>query len=84
MQIFGSNNDPKWSINEDSQHLKEVVILNRTTQQLVKIATKGYPHVVFESFNGKIMSISTGMIRDDLRRNHESKVDLFVETINIP
>ncbi len=83
-RIFGTNNDPKWIINEDSPHAKEVVIFNRTTQQLNKINTKGYPHVVFESYNGKIMSISTGMIRDDLRRNHEGKVDLFIETVDVP
>ena len=80
-QIFGSNNDPKWDITPESQHAKEVVIFNRTTQQTFKIATKGYPHVVFESYNGKIMSISSGIKRENLRRNDDGKVDLFIETV---
>ena len=78
---MGSNNDPGWSINEDSQHTKEAVIFNRATQQLTKLTTKGYPIIVFESYNGKIMSISSGLKRENLRQSFNQKSDLFIETV---
>ena len=82
-KILGSNNDPDWKINDDSQHTKEAVILNRTTQQLTKVTTKGYPLIVFEGYNGKIMSISSGLKRENLRQTYNDKADLFIEIVDV-
>lgn len=82
-QVFGSNNNPEWQISNDSDHKKEVVIFNRITTQVLKVRTKGYPQVVFEGYNGKILSISTGIKREGLGRNIDDRVDVFIEPVDV-
>ena len=82
--IFGSNNDPNWQITPESIHAKEAVIFNRITQQNQTIATVGYPHVIFENYLGQIVSISSGLKKDDIRQNINNKADLFLEIIDLP
>lgn len=81
-KILGCNNDPDWKINDDSQHTKEAVIFNRSTQQFTTVPTNGYPLVVFEGYNGKIMSISSGLKRENLRQSFNNKADLFIEQLD--
>lgn len=79
--IFGSNNNPDWSVSDDGQQKKEAIIFNRKTQQIETIATKGYPHVIFENYKGKIISISSGMKRDRIKNTISDTKDLFIEII---
>jgi hypothetical protein len=79
--IYGSDNDPDWSINDNVQHKKEALILNRTTQQVQTFTTKGYPHIIFENYKGEVISISSGMKKEDLYNKINDKVDLFIEVI---
>lgn len=83
-QIFGSNNDPDWQITSESIHSKEAVIYNRTTGQVTKVSTLGYPHVIFENSDGEIVSISSGLKKDGLHQNINDKADLFLEIIDVP
>ena len=80
--ILGSNNDPEWQINDDSIHSKEALLLNRGTQSLQIIETIGYPHIVFESPNGKLWSLSSGLKKQDIGQNINDKSDLFIEPLN--
>lgn len=81
--IYGSNNDSNWSVNENSQHTKEAIIFNRLTQQTTTITTIGYPHVIFENYNGDVISISSGLKKEDLNQNINNKTDLFIEIIDV-
>ncbi|MCL8007609.1 lipocalin family protein [Gelidibacter japonicus] len=82
--IFGSNNDPDWQITEESIHAKEAVIYNRQTQKSSTVSTIGYPHVIFENAFGDIISISSGLKKDDIGQNINDKGDLFLEVIQWP
>lgn len=83
-KIFGTNNDPNWQITDESLHEKEAIIYTRLTQALEAIETIGYPHVIFENFNGDIISISSGLKKDDIGQNINDKADIFMEIVNIP
>lgn len=82
--IFGSNNDPNWQITPESIHAKKAVIYNRLTKQTSTITTIGYPHIIFENFLGKIISISSGLKKDNIQQNINDRSDLFVEIIERP
>jgi hypothetical protein len=82
--IFGSNNDPDWQITPESIHAKEAVIYNRITQQASTISTIGYPHIIFENAFGELVSISSGLKKDDIRQNINNKADIFLEIIQLP
>lgn len=82
--IFGSNNDPKWEISPKSIHAKEAVIFNRLTKQSTTVSTIGYPHIIFENAVGDIISISSGLKKDDIGQNNNHKADIFLETIQRP
>jgi hypothetical protein len=82
LKIFGSNNDPDWQITPESIHAKEAVIYYRNTQTSQQYSTIGYPHIVFENYNGDIMSISSGLKKDHLGHNINNKADLFIEMVN--
>ncbi len=82
LKIFGSNNDPDWQITPESIHAKEAVIYYRSTQTSQQYSTIGYPHIVFENYNGDIMSISSGLKKDHLGHNINNKADLFIEMVN--
>ena len=81
-KIFGTNNDPDWQITPESLHAKEGIIFNRNTQILDKANTKGYPHVIFENYRGDIISISSGLKKDDIHQNVNNKADIFIEVID--
>ncbi|KGL63821.1 lipocalin family protein [Polaribacter sp. Hel1_85] len=80
-EIYGSNNDENWNITDDSKHEKKAVVYNRETQLFDYYITKGYSHVIFEDFQGKIISISSGMKKEGLFRKINNKEDLFIEVI---
>jgi hypothetical protein len=79
--IYGSNNNPSWPVNDDGLQKKEAIIYNRTTQQIQTFTTKGYPHVIFENYKGQVVSISSGMKRESLKNNSTDASDLFIEII---
>jgi len=79
--ILGSNNDPNWSVTDDSLHEKIARIFNRSSQEVNTFASKGYPHLIFENHQGQIISISSGLKRDNLERDSQ-KPDIFIEIIN--
>lgn len=80
--IFGSRNDPKESINEESTHEKKAEIYNLSTKTVITVKTKGYPHVIFENYLGEIISISSGFKRESLE-NSAPKPDIFVEVLEL-
>ena len=82
-KVFGSNNDPDWNIDSESLHKKEAVILDRNTMNVTKQETLGYPHVLFENYNGEIISISSGFKKEDIYQNINGKADIFVERLEI-
>ncbi|APZ47012.1 hypothetical protein BW723_12285 [Polaribacter reichenbachii] len=79
--IYGTNNDPSWSFESDSEHKKIATIYNRDSQSYYTIATKGYPQIIFENYKNEIVSISSGMKKADFYHNINDKRDLFVEII---
>lgn len=81
--IYGTNNDPDWSIGNESTHKKEVVILNRLTNQVQTIPTEGYPHVIFENYKGEMLSISSGLKKPHLRTSISYTSDVFIEKLEI-
>lgn len=80
--ILGTNNDPDWQIEAASPHKKEAVIYNRFSGQVVEIITIGYPHFIFEDYNGDLISISSGFKKESLKQNINGKADIFIEKIN--
>lgn len=82
--IYGSNNDPKWQIKADSPHKKEAIIYDRNFMTNTTVQTIGYPHIIFENYKGEIISISTGLKRNELDRDINNKADIFVEKIKLP
>lgn len=83
-KVFGTNNDPDWLIEPGSLHKKEVVVYDRNTSSMLKVETIGYPHIVFENYNGEIISISSGFKKDNLYENVHNKSDFFVEKVMVP
>lgn len=81
--VLGTNNDPEWQIEQESSHKKEVVVLNRTTGEIEVMPTIGYPHIVFEDADGKIISISSGLKRDRLT-DFTDQAEIFVEIVDSP
>ncbi|MBA6151539.1 lipocalin family protein [Gelidibacter maritimus] len=82
--IYGTSNDPEWSVNETSAHIKEAVIYNRNSQQVQKMATLGYPLFIFENFRGEVISISSGLKKAHLRESLSYTTDLFIERLDLP
>ena len=82
--IFGSNNDPNWEIRSNSIHAKEAVIYNRQSRNTSTVSTIGYPQVIFENALGEIISISSGLKKDNIGQNINNKADLFLEVIQRP
>ncbi len=82
IEIFGTNNDPDWQITPESLHAKEALIYNRNTSSIENFNTIGYPHVIFENYLGEIISISSGLKKDDLSQNINDRGDIFLEKID--
>ena len=80
--VFGSRNDPKESIMEESTHEKKAVIYNLSTKTVTTVETKGYPHILFENHLGEIISISSGFKRESLESS-APKPDIFVEILEL-
>ncbi len=80
--VVGTNNDPNWQITEEGPHKKEAVIYNRTSGQVDEINTIGYPHFIFEGYNGDFISISSGFKRESLEQDINGKADVFMEKID--
>ena len=83
-KVFGTNNDPDWNINSQSLHKKEAVILDRNTMTVTKQQTLGYPHVLFESRDGELISISSGFKKQNVYQSINNKADLFMERLKVP
>ncbi|UOY06550.1 lipocalin family protein [Muricauda sp. SCSIO 64092] len=83
-QVFGSNNDRDWQVNSESPHQKEAVVYGRNLGQANNILTIGYPHFIFEDYNGNIISVSTGFKKQTLNQNYNDKADIFVERLDTP
>ena len=81
--IMGTNNDPDWQITSDSPHKKEAVIYNRSSGQASEIKTIGYPQLIFENYNGELISISSGFKKESLNQNINGKADIFIEKIDL-
>lgn len=79
--IYGSNNDPSWSLEDTSPHLKEAIFYNRSTKQVQSVPTKGYPMWVFQSPSGGVYSISSGLKKSTLQERISYTKDLFVERL---
>jgi hypothetical protein len=80
-EVYGSNNDLSSLSSDNDQQKKEVVFFNRLTQQVQIYSTKGYSHVIFENYQGKVISISSGMKKESLFHKINNKEDLFIEVI---
>ena len=80
-EIYGSNNDLSSPGNSNDQQKKEVIFFDRTTQQIKSYTTKGYSHFIFENYQNKVISISSGMKKDGLFHKINNKEDLFIEVI---
>ncbi|MEX0360296.1 MAG: hypothetical protein AB3N10_04830, partial [Allomuricauda sp.] len=79
-EVFGSNNNPEWSIDENSPHEKRAIIHNLENNSNTEIQTLGYPLFVFENHLGEILSISAGTKRESLFRSSPKK-NLFIEKL---
>lgn len=82
--IFGTNNDPEWSIDNESVHKKEAIIFDRNSSSATTVETLGYPHVLFENFRGEVISISSGFKKETLYRDVVNAADIFVEKVQVP
>lgn len=82
LKIYGTNNDPDWTITPESLHKKEAIIFDRNTKSFEKIETLGYPHILFENNSGGIMSISSGLKKERLSQNINDKADIFIEKVD--
>lgn len=82
-KIYGSNNDPSWSIDDSITRSKEAVIFNRGTQQVQTLTTKGYPQAIFQNFKGEVLSISSGLQKPHLRESIYHTIDLFIEKLDV-
>ncbi len=78
--FLGSNNDPSWTVQENSPHEKKAQLFNSSTSTLETIDTKGYPHLLFENSQGQIISISSGVKRERMD-SFSPRPDLFMEVI---
>lgn len=81
--IYGSNNDPSWSIDDTSPHKKEAIIYNWKSHVVQTVPTKGYPLVVFQSPKGDVFSISSGLKKSDLYEDLSYTQDLFIERLEV-
>jgi hypothetical protein len=81
-EIYGSNNDPEWQVQSQSPHNKEAVRFNRISQEVSTTTTIGYPHLLFEDYQGNVISISSGLKKNGLRDNINDTADFFVEIIS--
>jgi len=84
IKIYGSNNNPNWSISLSGEHTKEIFVYDRLNKQLQTVATQGYPQVVFENYRGQVYALSTGLIKRTVHESLNNTLDLFIERINIP
>jgi hypothetical protein len=75
--IYGTNNKPNSSF-FDSYEKKAQILFSDGTLKVVE--TKGYPLFMFKDYLGKVMSISSGLKRDDLKRS-SPKNDIFIEVV---
>ncbi|TRZ45105.1 hypothetical protein DMZ48_04965 [Robertkochia solimangrovi] len=75
-RLLGSNNDPLGMYT----HEKKAYIYEIDSQTELSIETKGYPHYLFESYDGKLISISTGLLRSNLT-SYIAKECIFMEEV---
>ncbi len=79
--VLGSYNDPSGFLAEDSLYEKKAQTLNLNSGALVTYPAKGYPHFVFKDHLGRIMSISSGLVKKDLNST-SPRCDLFIERLD--
>jgi hypothetical protein len=79
--VLGTDNDPEWTIDEDSMHSRKAFSFGIGTAVVTEQETIGYPHLVFENNAGQRVSISSWFKREGLRGS-APRPDLFVEVLN--
>ncbi|HUH26645.1 lipocalin family protein [Gelidibacter sp.] len=82
-KIYGSNNDPNWSIDDTGAQTKEAVVFNRGISQVQTLTTNGYPQVIFQNYKGDVLSISSGLKKSRLREGISYTMDLFIEKLEV-
>ncbi len=78
--VYGSSNDAEWDVTQGSLHEKRAYALHVDSNNLISIESKGYPHKVFRNGSNQIISISSGLKRQNLT-GMVPKPDIFVEVI---
>lgn len=79
--VMGSFNHPSWSLSEDSRYEKKAQTFDLNSGAVVLYPAKGYPHFVFQDHLGRIISISSGLIKRDLNST-SPRPDLFMERLD--
>ncbi len=78
--VLGTDNDPDWPIDENSQHQRKAVFYDILSNSVVEQQLKGYPHFIYENPLGQRVSISSWFKRENLKRS-SARPDLFVEIL---
>ncbi|MCM5663689.1 lipocalin family protein [Galbibacter mesophilus] len=76
--LYGTSNNPS-SLGED--FTKNVLIHDRKNQTTRTIASKGFPHLLFQNYKGQLVSISSYFKRENLKSHSFVNPDFFVEII---
>lgn len=78
--VLGTDNDPQWTIDENSLHERRATKFNRNTNTPEDIQTIGYPLIVFETSNNQTVCISSWFKREGIF-GFAPKPDIFVEIL---
>lgn len=79
-RILGTDNDPEWTIDEQSMHMRTAVFFDINSSSASETTTTGYPLFVFENHLGQQVSISSWFKREGLT-GFAPRPDLFVEIV---
>ena len=79
-RILGTDNDPDWTIDEQSMHRRTAVFFDINSSSASETETTGYPLFVFENHLGQQVSISSWFKREGLT-GFAPRPDLFVEIV---
>ncbi|MFD0976831.1 hypothetical protein [Salinimicrobium gaetbulicola] len=78
--VLGSFNHPS-GFTDGSTYEKKAQTFDLNTRTVVTYPAKGYPHFVFKDHLGRIMSISSGLVKKDLKST-SPRPDLFMEKLD--
>ncbi len=79
--VLGTDNDPEWIIDENSQHQRRATKFNRSTNSPEYSETIGYPLFVFENNLNQTVCISSWFKREGIF-GFAPKPDIFVEILD--